>query len=279
MTMAVFIAVLAAAALHAGWNAVVKLGADRYQSILAMSVAQGLIGLVMVLAYPLPNPGGAWPWLLASAVVHTFYKLFLAAAYERGDLSRVYPISRGSAPVMVAIFSILALSEAVATQQYAGIFLVAIGIMLMARGIWTGGEARGLLPFALCAAVCTAAYSVIDGLGARIAGSASAFTGWLFLSDAILITATCILWRGRRALPQTRRLWTMGSVAGAMSLGAYWIVIWAMTIAPIPLVTALRETSVLFATAIGIIWMGERATGSKILAACLILAGIIAIRL
>jgi len=279
MSLYVFVAVLAAAALHAGWNAVVKLGADGYQSILAMSVAQGIIGLVMIAVFPLPNPAGAWPWLLATAIVHTFYKLFLAAAYERGDLSRVYPISRGSAPVMVAIFSIFILSEAVATQQYAGIFLVGIGIMLMARGIWSGGEATSLLPYAVYAAICTATYSVIDGLGARIAGSASAFTGWLFFLDAVLVTLATVIWRGRRVIPNTRRMWTMGSIAGTMSLGAYWIVIWAMTVAPIPLVTALRETSVLFATAIGIIWMGEPAHRSKIIAACLILAGIIAIRL
>ena len=278
MSFGVFLAVLFAAALHAGWNAVVRLGSDRVQGVIMMSASQGVIGLAMVLYFPMPNPA-AWPWLIASGIVHTAYKLFLAAAYSHGDLSRVYPIARGAAPVMVALFSAAFLTEAVGLGDYAGIALVALGIMLMARGVFSGGEARALLPFALGSAVCTAGYSILDGLGARIAETASGFTGWLFLIDAILITICGYIWKGRAIMPSDLALWRAGAIAGTMSLGAYWIVIWAMTVAPIALVTALRETSVLFATAIGIIWLGEPSTRGKIIAAALILAGIIVIRL
>lgn len=278
MSATVFLAVLSAALLHASWNAVVRLGGDRFQAIILMSSSQGLIGLAMVLAFPMPA-AAAWPWLIASGIVHTAYKMFLAAAYTHGDLSRVYPIARGAAPVMVAIFAAIFLSEAVDAMGYAGIALVAIGIMFMARGVFTGGEAVALLPFAIGSAICTAAYSVLDGLGARAAGTAAGFTGWLFLIDAILITGCGLAWRGRRILPRSLRLWRNGAIAGAMSLGAYWIVIWAMTVAPIPLVTALRETSVLFATAIGIFVMGERSSASKVLAAVIILAGVVVTRL
>ncbi len=277
MSLTVFLAVLFAAALHATWNALVKIGSDRFRTMLMLSVSQGLMGVVLIFAFPTPARE-AWPYLLATGLIHTAYKLFLTAAYEHGDLSRVYPIARGAAPMMVALLGLLILSDPVTLLQYAGIFLIGLGIMMMARGIWTGGEATKLLPFAIGSAICTAAYSILDGIGARVSLSASAFTGWMFFLDGVFFSLYALTKRGTTPFKAPVKIWAMGTAAGALSLGAYWIVIWAMTQAPIQLVTALRETSVLFATLIGILWLGEKADRSKLIAAGLIVAGMITMR-
>jgi len=278
MSLTVFFAVLFAAALHATWNALVKTGFDRFRTMLILSIAQGLMGLVMILIFPIPARA-AWPYLIATGLVHTAYKLFLAAAYEHGDLSRVYPIARGAAPIMVALVGLAILSDPVTLPQYGGIVLIGLGIMMMARGIWTGREATKLLPLALASAACTATYSILDGIGARLALSASAFTGWMFFLDGVFFSTYALIKKGPGTFNVPQRIWAIGSFAGALSLCTYWIVIWAMTVAPIQLVTALRETSVLFATLIGIVWLGEKADRSKLIAAALIVAGMVTMRL
>ncbi len=278
MSTSVFLIVLFAAALHATWNALVKIGLDRFRTMLMLTVSQGVMGLVMIVVFPLPA-AAAWPYLIATGLVHTAYKLFLAAAYEHGDLSRVYPIARGAAPMMVAVAGLAFLADPVTALQYGGIFLIGLGIMMMARGIWTGGEARKLLPLALASASCTATYSILDGVGARLSLTTSGFTGWMFFLDGVFFCTYALITKGQVSFKAPAKAWATGTLAGALSLGSYWIVIWAMTQAPIQLVTALRETSVLFATLIGVIWLRERADRSKLVAAGLIITGLIAMRL
>lgn len=277
MSLTVFLAVLFAAVLHATWNAVVKLGTDRFRSMLMLTITQGLIGIVLIFVFPLPA-AAAWPWILASGLIHSIYKVFLTTAYNHGDLSRVYPIARGAAPIMVALFALAFLNEDLRSLEYFGITAVGFGIMLMAHGVWTSGEARALVPLALLSALSTAAYSVVDGLGARLSGTASGYTGWIFLVDAIFLTSWSVARRGLIVIPLEPRLWAIGGIAGGLSLSAYWIVVWAMTVAPIALVTALRETSVLFALLIGILWMREKAGAGKIIAGALIVAGVVLTR-
>ena len=277
MTLTVFLAVIAAAAFHATWNAGIKSGSDRFGTMLIMTMCQGLLGLAMVVVFPLPA-AAAWPWLIASGAIHTAYKLFLTAAYDRGDLSRVYPIARGAAPMIVAAAGLFLLTDPVSGRQYFGIFLIALGIMSTARGIWSSKEARSLLPFALASATCTAAYSIVDGIGARIALTASGFTGWMFFFDGIFFSAVATIRDGTKTFRRPVNVWKIGAISGVLSLMSYWIVIWAMTQAPIQLVTALRESSVLFAMLIGIIWLKEPAQRSKIIAAVLILAGMVALK-
>lgn len=277
MALGVFLAVLFAAFLHAAWNAVVKVGVDPFRGMLVMSLAQGLMGFAMLLWFPVPA-AAAWPWILASGVIHTAYKLFLVSAYQRGDLSRVYPIARGAAPIMVALFGAVFLAEGITTAEYLGVLAVGCGIMLMAHGVWTGGEARSLVPLALLSATSTAAYSIVDGLGARLSGTAAGYTGWMFAVDGIFFLTWSLIRRGPSVIPRAPRLWAVGGTAGAMSLAAYWIVIWGMTVAPIALVAALRETSVLFAMLIGIVWMKDRAGAGKIVAGSMIVAGVILTR-
>ncbi len=278
METSVFLAVLFAALLHAVWNAVIRAGGDRFQGMLLLTITQGFMGLVMALFVPLPK-AEVWPWLLAAGLLHSGYKLFLAAAYKHGDLSRVYPIARGVAPMIVVLAGIFVLSDSLAGKEYFGIGMIGIGVILMARGVFSSGEARALIPFALGSAACTAGYSMVDGLGARVAGNATQYTAWLFILDAVVFSGVSLASSGTRRFRAPVKSWAIGAFAGALSLSTYWIAIWAMTVAPIALVTALRETSVLFAVLIGVVWMKERAEFGKLIAAMVIVSGIILIRI
>ena len=277
MTVWVLVAVMAAAFMHATWNALIKLGTSKLTSMLILTVVQGGFGLIIVLTRPMPDPH-VWLWLLASGVFHSAYKLFLAYAYEQGDLSRVYPIARGTAPMVVLVISALFLADKIAGWEYVGIIILGLGILLMARGVFSSGESRKLLPFALGSAMATAGYSIVDGLGAREAGDAVAYVGWLFALDAVFFTPCCLALRGRSVLQANRKAWIMGSIAAVFSYGAYAIAVWAMTVAPIALVAALRETSILFAVLIGAVAFGEKMNLQKGIAAALIVAGVIVTR-
>jgi len=274
----VLLAVLGAALLHAGWNALIKLGTSKVGGMVILSIAEGLIGVAVVATRPLPA-AEVWPWVMAAGCTHFCYKFFLTYAYERGDLSRVYPIARGAAPMLVAIVGAVFLADRISTAQYTGIVTLGGGIALMARGVFTQGESRRMLPYALGSAAATATYTLIDGLGARVSGDAIAYVGWIFVVDGVLFASGMLALRGSKVLPAQPRAWVMGSLAAAASYGAYAISIWAMTIAPIAVVAALRETSILFAVLIGWLAFGERMTRGKGLAAGLIVAGVVLTRL
>lgn len=277
MTVWVLAAVVGAAFLHALWNALIKLGLSKLTSMLILTLVQGAMGCAIALTRPFPEPQ-VWLWLLASGVFHAAYKLFLAFAYEQGDLSRVYPIARGAAPMVVLLISALFLSDVIAVWEFAGIAILGSGILLMARGVFSSGESRKLVPLAFGSAMATAGYSLVDGLGARVSGDAVAYVGWLFTLDALFFTPICVTLRGPSVLKANRRAWMVGSVAAVASYSAYAIAVWAMTVAPIALVAALRETSILFAVLIGWLVFGERMDRQKMLAAGLIVAGAIVTR-
>ncbi len=278
MTIWVLAAVLGAAFLHALWNALIKLGTSKLTSMLILTLVQGGMGLLVALTRPFPDPQ-VWLWLLASGVFHAAYKLFLAFAYEQGDLSRVYPIARGAAPMLVLVISALLLPDVIAAWEYIGILVLGSGILLMARGVFSSGESRRLVPLALGSAMATAGYSLVDGLGARASGDAEAYVGWLFTLDAVFFTPVCIALRGKSVLRASGKVWAIGGLAATASYGAYAIAVWAMTVAPIALVAALRETSILFAVLIGWLVFGERMDKQKAVAAALIVAGVIVTRL
>jgi len=278
MSLFVFVAVLFAAFLHALWNALIKTGTSKMTGMLILTLVQGGIGFVVALTRPLPDPE-VWLWLLGSGVLHSAYKLFLAYAYEQGDLSRVYPIARGTAPMVVTVVSALALADVIAPQEYFGIFILGSGIAIMARGAFVNGESRRLVPLALGSALMTAGYSLVDGLGARVSGDAVMYVGWLFALDALFFTPTCMALRGPGVIRSSWRGWLLGGLAAVASYGAYAIAVWAMTQAPIALVAALRETSILFAVLIGWLVFGDRMDRAKVLAAGLIVLGMVLTRL
>lgn len=278
MSLGVFLAVLAAAFLHALWNALIKLGTSKVGGMVILSIVEVPIGLAVVAFSPAIDPA-AIPWVIAAGCTHFAYKFFLSYAYDRGDLSRVYPIARGAAPMIVALVGAFVLADAVSGRQYLAIAVLAAGILLMARGVFTSGEDRRLLPFALGSAVATATYTMIDGMGARISGSPAAYVAWVFVADGTFFTLGMLALRGWDVIPRNLHAWKLGAVASAASYGAYAVSIWAMTLAPIALVAALRETSILFAVLIGWLAFGERMSRDKAIAAGVIVAGVILSRL
>ena len=278
--MSIFIlgAVLGAALLHAAWNGLVRLGASRVHAMMVLSAVQGIIGLAMAVSHAVPVPA-AWPWLLASGIVHSAYKTFLTYAYEHGDLSRVYPLARGTAPLIVLVAEGLLFGEALTWPQGAGISVLGLGILMLATGVFTSGESRRLLPYAFGAAAATAGYSMLDGQGARVAGDTAAFVGWMFVLDGLIFGAAMSGLRGRQAWPAPGRVWMVGSLGAAASYASYAIVVWAMTQAPIALVAAIRETSIVFGVLIGWLWFRERMTPTKAVSALMIATGVVITRL
>lgn len=278
MTFTIFLAVMAAALLHATWNALVKTGQNKQTAMAILTIMQSVMGLFIVCFRPWPEVD-VWPWLLASGLIHMFYQLFLAYAYEQGDLSRVYPISRGAAPLMVLVISMVFLSDPMTPMHYIGIVVLGFGIALMARGVFANNESRKLLPFALGAATATAGYTLVDGLGARVSGDPVGYTAWLLIMAALFYVPSVLVLKGPSVLRASPRAWLVIGMAGITSYVAYAIVVWAMTQAPIALVAALRETSIFFAVLIGWLVFGERMDRGKAIAACFIITGVVLTRL
>ena len=278
MSLWVMLAVLGAAFLHALWNSLLKVGTSRMGAMVILSMGEIPIGLAVVMARPALDWSVA-PWVIAAGCAHFFYKLFLTYAYERGDLSRVYPIARGSAPLMVGLVSPFFLPDVITPVEFAGIAVLGLGILLMAQGVFANGENRRLIPYALGSAYATATYTLIDGQGARVSGDAVAYIAWVFVADGLFFAGGMLAWKGLAVLPRQRKAWGVGMIAAAASFGAYAVSVWAMTIAPIAVVAALRETSILFAVMIGWLVFGEKMTRGKALAALVIVGGVMLTRL
>jgi len=279
LDLVVFAAVLAAALMHAGWNAVVRVGLDRFSSILLLSMTQSGLALLLLPFAGLPAPA-AWPWVAGASLLHTGYKLFLIRAYQHGDLTQIYPLARGAAPPIVALGGIALFGEHLKPTGWLAVALIAGGVALMAfRGGKVGRLPGKALAYALITAGFVASYTLADGQGARIAKSATAFAMWMFVGDGLTMLAYAFATRGRRALVPVLAEWRTGLPAGTLSLGSYWIALWAFTRAPVALVAALRETSVLFALLIGVVLLKEPAGRWRVAAGLCIGAGVIAMRL
>jgi uncharacterized membrane protein len=276
----VFAAVLAAAALHAGWNAFLKLRIEPFLVMTLMTGAAGIIALPALLVLGMPRLA-AWPWLGGSIVLHLGYYLALTAAYARADMSQIYPIARGGAPLLTATASILLLAEPIAAPQLLGIGALGGGVLAMA----VVGRRRGTMfdPVAVALAMLTAViicgYTLVDGMGARVAGDPHAYSAALFVLDAIPIVLFAVWRRGIAGLAPLRRMILPGFAGAAMSLAAYWIAIWAMTVAPLALVAALRESSVLFAVVIAVVILKEPLQPGRAIVSVVILLGLVLIRL
>ncbi|MCZ4354108.1 DMT family transporter [Roseovarius aestuarii] len=274
----VFIAILVAALLHAGWNSIVKLDLDRRTSVLLLAIVQAIVALPILPFVPQPaNP--AWAWIAAAALLHTGYKVFLVEAYSRVDLSQAYPLARGSAPLLVTLFSVFALGETFDSASLLGIGLISTGVFLMAI---KGGHIERIqgmaLFFVIGTAGFTASYTLVDGIGARIAGTSSGFILWMVIGDAIGMIAYTLLTSGSVAFHRLKPSWKTGTSAGLMSLGSYWIAVWAFTQAPIALVASLRETSILFAILISAFVLGEKVSRWRWIAGLAIFAGVVSIK-
>ena len=275
MTTTVALTVLLAAILHAVWNALVKGGADKDASMAAVVIGHVPPALVAIPFVPLPDLD-AWPYMLAGIALHLGYQLFLTASYRIGDLTQVYPIARGVAPLLVAGVSVGFLGVALGRMELLSIAIIAAGIMSLALVRRQDGlrnpRAVGL---ALTTGLFIASYSLVDGLGARQAGTALGYYAWVSLGNAALFAAwTAVMKPGLLSrLPRERSLLAPCIVGGCGSFIAYALVVWAFTQAPIALVTALRETSIVFALLIGVFVLRERLDLAKVVSTIVTLAG------
>jgi drug/metabolite transporter (DMT)-like permease len=276
----VFGIVLFGAACHAGWNALIKFGLEPFTTTSLIAIASMLVALPLVpfVGFPIT---AAWPWLISSAILHLGYYIGLTEAYRTGDMSQVYPIARGSAPLMTATASAALLGEILSWRGWLGIAVLASGIFLISfRGSRDLAKIdKRAIGFALFTAVTICGYSIVDGTGARAAGNAHSYTVWLFILDGVMMAVFAPLRRGTGVFVDMARYWKSGLAGGALSLAAYWIAIWAMTVAPIAIVAALRETSVLFGAAIAVVLLGEPLRTTRIIAAVMIVTGLTLIRL
>lgn len=276
----VFLAVLFAAACHAGWNALIKVGLDPLSTTTLISLGAGLVALALAPLVGLPA-WAAWPWLIASVIVHLCYFASLIESYRTGDLGQVYPIARGSAPLMTAAATTVFIGEKLSLVGWTGIFSLVAGVLLLsARGGRELAEVdRRAIGFALFTALTICAYSVVDGIGARLSANPNAYSVWLFIGIAVVMLPYAIYRDGPDVIPAVQRFWRRGLAGGALQLLSYGIAIWAMTAAPIAIVATLRETSVLFGAVIAVVVLKEPLRAARIVAACLIVCGLILIRL
>ena len=276
----VFLAVLFAAACHAGWNALIKVGLDPLSTTTLISVGSGIVALAFAPLVGMPA-SAAWPWLLASVVIHLVYFASLIESYRTGDLGQVYPIARGSAPLMTAAVTSIFVGEKLSALGWTGIVALVAGVLLLsARGGRHLAEIdRRAIGFALFTALTICAYSVVDGIGARLSANPNGYSVWLFIGIAVVMVPYALYRDGRDVIPAMQRFWLRGFAGGALQVLSYGIAIWAMTAAPIAIVATLRETSVLFGAAIAVVVLKEPLRAVRVVAACLIVCGLVLIRL
>lgn len=267
MQTEVMLLVLLGALLHASWNAGIRAASDKFVQMVALTVGSALIAAVALPFLPLPA-APSWPFLAASVLAHFIYFTLVARAYARSELSLSYPLMRGAAPLVTALAAVLLLGEPLSGFGWLAVLLLSAGILVLS----VERTGRGGVSFALANAGVIAAYTLIDGAGARLAGNAWSYTLWLFLLNAIPFIAWVQL--ARRAHPAASRgVWINGLPGGALALASYGLAIWAMTRAPIPLVAALRETAVIFGLFIGAFALRERSGAARWAATLLVAAG------
>lgn len=278
LTWPVVAAVLLGALLHAGWNAMLKSGADKALDTALMNLVAALLALPLLLLAGLPARA-AWPFLAASLVIHVGYYAALTGAYRHGELGLTYPLMRGSAPVLVALASAVVFGEPLSALAWAGVLAVCCGVMVLGLAPQALRSPRALA-FALANAVIIAAYTVVDGLGVRAAGDALAYVAAFFVLDA-LPYGTLVLARRSRAtvLAHARARLPVALPAAVATIASYGIALWAMTRAPVAMVAALRETSVLFAALLAAWLLKERLSPLRGIGIATILLGVVALRL
>jgi drug/metabolite transporter (DMT)-like permease len=279
MSTSAILLVLLAAVLHAGWNALLRVSGDRLTVMALLNGCAGAIALCLLPFAGLPA-APAWPMVLASTTLHLGYNLFLVAAYAHGGLGQIYPIARGAAPLLVLVLAWVFLREAVSGLQILAVLITSGGIAALA---FAGGRHLRLRPeglfFALGTSAFIGAYTVVDAAGARAAGSPHRYALTLFVLDGLACLVLALARQRGTVLIVARRSWRPVILAGAMSLASYWLVLWALTLAPAANVAALRETSVVIAALIGALVLKEPLGGWRVTAAGVVAVGAILLRM
>jgi drug/metabolite transporter (DMT)-like permease len=271
--------VLLGAVLHAAWNTLVRRAADKFLDTVLMLSGAGLLTAVLLPVLPLPATE-SWPYLAASVLIHVVYFSLVALAYHGAELSFAYPVMRGTAPVLSAVAVALLLNETPTPGGWLGILLVSGGVLLLATDAWRSGKLRkGPTLLALANAGVIAVYTLVDGQGARLSGHAFSYTGWMFLLTSVLLLGLALALKGRRVIDHARLGWQRGLLGGASTLASYGLALWAMTQAPIALVAALRETSVVFAAIMAALFLAEPVTRLRAVSIVTVVAGAVAIKI
>lgn len=277
MSPVIIATILAAAMLHAVWNAIVKTAVDRTTTLGLVALGHVLPGAVLICILPLPN-AESWPFIALSTFVHFGYFYMLGRAYQHGDLSVVYPIARGIVPVLVSLWAWLLLGEVLPPLVWAGIALIMAGIFLSSWKSLRSGVGRSALVLSLGTGLCISVYSVVDGMGVRLSGNTLGYWAWgAFLH--LFIAGFCG-WRRQQVLRRLPiKIWAVGIAGGMVSMTAYGLVLYAKNFADLGVVSALRETSVVFATLIGFFVLKEGNWKRRLSAAILMVFGIVTIGL
>lgn len=255
----------------------VKAVDDRAGVLAAVSATHAAVGLALVLSFPVPAMA-AWPSIVASTLLHYGYYIFLFRAYRHGDLSQVYPISRGMAPALVALSAVILIGESLAPLGWAGLLCVSVGVGILALQRGAAHASRQVVGLALILGLLIASYSVADGIGVRLSDSVFGYMGWLFLLE-FPVPLSIALTRRRNGGGFGGRVLLMGALGGIAAVSAYGIVLYAKTIAPLGAVSAVRESSVIFASLLGILAFGERPVAGRLIAATVVAAGVVALAL
>jgi drug/metabolite transporter (DMT)-like permease len=278
MPLEVTLAVLGAALAHATWNAMIKSSSNVLLDMTLVVFFAGVVTAPFMFVVDMP-PAAAWPYIMASMVLHLGYYIALVGAYRAGDLSHGYPIMRGVAPLIVSVSALVFLGEAPKPLVWVGVLLICGGVLSLGFVGFQWQQSRRSLAWALTNAVIIACYTLTDAAGVRVSGRADSYTVWLFTLDALPFSLL-IMWLKRKELvPYARRFWLRGIVGGALSAGAYAVVLWAMARAPVAAVAALRETSVIFAALIGVWLLKEGHIARRVAGAITVACGVIALKI
>jgi drug/metabolite transporter (DMT)-like permease len=270
--------VLIGAAFHASWNALAKSGSDPFLDTVLIAIGGAAVAAMALFFMPLPD-SASWPCLIASTLIHVGYYALLVFAYRGGDLSLVYPIMRGSAPALTTLAAAVLLSERPSWGGWAGVLLVSGGVLLLAADSPRSKDFR-LAPvmFALLNAGVIVGYTLVDGVGARLSGHAFSYTGWVIMLAGGLFFLVSIGFGRDRMTRHILRQWKKGIAGGVCALASYSLALWAMTHAPIALVAALRETSIIFSAILAVILLKESISPLRYASITIVALGAIAIK-
>lgn len=272
--VAVVIATLVAAVLHAGWNAIAHWIPDKTAAMTLVPLGCALCSLPLIWLAAPPD-SASWPYLAASSVLHVLYNVLLMQAYRFGDFSQTYPLARGTAPLVVALVAATILGETPRPAQLAGVLLISMGLAFL---VFWGHRTNPVRPAAIAAAIATglviASYTVVDGIGIRQSHSTLGYIGWLMLLGEITVPILVFAWRGPSLLPLLRPVWHIGLLGGALSIAAYGLVLWSQTRGALASIAAMRESSIILVAIIGAVWFKEGFGRARILATCAVTAGI-----
>ncbi len=266
MSLNIFIAVILAAFLHATWNAMVKNEENKYLAVTAIVLGHVPASVFIILLTPFPSIESI-PFIILSALMHNGYNWYLLSAYKFGDLTKVYPIARGTAPILVTIVSLIFLGVALSNFEVLGIFIISLGILSLSFQGAKSLKNRPAVIYALVTGFFIMGYSITDGYGARVSNSFLSYMGWVFILNAFSFP---LILKINDKSEVITKIFKEGKkiffIGGTFSYIVYGIVVWGFTQAPIALITALRETSIIFALLIGIIFLKEKFTLLKVIA-------------